>query len=76
MGGIQPVSPCEPNPCHPGVKCTESLEGTQCGPCPDGMEGDGTRCTDVDEVCSDDSIRLNISIRNSLLIGTEKDNMI
>ncbi|KAK5619814.1 Thrombospondin-4 [Crenichthys baileyi] len=51
MGGIQPISPCEPNPCHPGVKCIESLEGPECGSCPDGMEGNGTRCTDVDE-CS------------------------
>ncbi|XP_014877110.1 cartilage oligomeric matrix protein isoform X1 [Poecilia latipinna] len=49
MGGIQPVSPCEPNPCHPGVKCSESPEGPQCGACPDGMEGNGMHCTDVDE---------------------------
>uniref|UniRef100_A0A8C6MIT0 Si:ch211-43f4.1 n=1 Tax=Nothobranchius furzeri TaxID=105023 RepID=A0A8C6MIT0_NOTFU len=49
MGGIQPVSPCEPNPCHPGVKCVETPEGPECGPCPDGMKGNGTRCIDVDE---------------------------
>lgn len=50
MGGIQPVSSCVPNPCHPGVKCVEKPEGAECGPCPDGMQGNGTHCTDVDEV--------------------------
>ncbi|XP_038150976.1 cartilage oligomeric matrix protein isoform X1 [Cyprinodon tularosa] len=49
MGGVQPESSCDPNPCHPGVKCIESAEGPQCGPCPDGMQGNGTHCMDVDE---------------------------
>uniref|UniRef100_A0A8C7ZQ64 Si:ch211-43f4.1 n=1 Tax=Oryzias sinensis TaxID=183150 RepID=A0A8C7ZQ64_9TELE len=48
-GGFQPRPSCVPNPCHPGVKCTETPQGIVCGPCPDGMEGNGTECTDVDE---------------------------
>lgn len=50
MGGMQPRPSCVPNPCHPGVKCMETPQGIKCGPCPDGMEGNGTHCTDVDEV--------------------------
>uniref|UniRef100_A0A7N8XTN6 Si:ch211-43f4.1 n=1 Tax=Mastacembelus armatus TaxID=205130 RepID=A0A7N8XTN6_9TELE len=49
MGGMQPRPSCVPNPCHPGVKCVVTPEGTKCGPCPDGTEGNGTHCTDVDE---------------------------
>uniref|UniRef100_A0A673BH08 Cartilage oligomeric matrix protein n=1 Tax=Sphaeramia orbicularis TaxID=375764 RepID=A0A673BH08_9TELE len=49
MGGLQPRPSCVPNPCHPGVQCMETPEGVKCGPCPDGMEGNGTHCTDVDE---------------------------
>ncbi|KAF6734329.1 Cartilage oligomeric matrix protein [Oryzias melastigma] len=48
-GGFQPRPSCVPNPCHPGVKCTETPQGIFCGPCPDGMEGNGTECTDIDE---------------------------
>ncbi|XP_029684485.1 cartilage oligomeric matrix protein [Takifugu rubripes] len=51
MGGLQPEPSCVPNPCHPGVECTVTPEGFQCGSCPDGTEGNGTHCTDVDE-CS------------------------
>lgn len=49
MGGMQPRPSCVPNPCHPGVECTVTPEGAECGPCPVGMEGNGTHCTDVDE---------------------------
>ncbi|KAK5869738.1 hypothetical protein PBY51_024435 [Eleginops maclovinus] len=49
MGGMKPRPSCVPNPCHPGVKCKESPQGIKCGPCPDGMQGNGTHCTDVDE---------------------------
>uniref|UniRef100_A0AAQ5Z5N0 Cartilage oligomeric matrix protein n=1 Tax=Amphiprion ocellaris TaxID=80972 RepID=A0AAQ5Z5N0_AMPOC len=49
MGGMQPRSSCVPNPCHPGVKCMETPQGIKCGACPDGMEGNGTHCIDVDE---------------------------
>lgn len=51
MGGLRPRPSCDPNPCHPGVQCKETADGFTCGSCPDGMEGDGTRCTDIDE-CS------------------------
>uniref|UniRef100_A0A3P8S357 Si:ch211-43f4.1 n=1 Tax=Amphiprion percula TaxID=161767 RepID=A0A3P8S357_AMPPE len=47
--GMQPRSSCVPNPCHPGVKCMETPQGIKCGACPDGMEGNGTHCIDVDE---------------------------
>ncbi|CAL8252666.1 unnamed protein product [Merluccius merluccius] len=49
MGGLPPRPSCVPNPCHPGVQCMETAEGVKCGPCPDGMVGNGTYCTDVDE---------------------------
>ncbi|TKS74376.1 Thrombospondin-4 Precursor [Collichthys lucidus] len=49
MGGMQPRPSCVPNPCYPGVKCMETPQGIKCGPCPEGMEGNGTHCTDVDE---------------------------
>ncbi|CAM9296544.1 unnamed protein product, partial [Lampetra planeri] len=49
MGGLQPRPSCVPNPCHPGVECMETPGGIKCGSCPDGMEGNGTHCTDVDE---------------------------
>lgn len=58
MGGNQPVSSCVPNPCHPGVKCEEKLDGPECGPCPDGMQGNGTHCTDVDEVQKHDILNV------------------
>uniref|UniRef100_A0A8D3DDR4 Si:ch211-43f4.1 n=1 Tax=Scophthalmus maximus TaxID=52904 RepID=A0A8D3DDR4_SCOMX len=48
---ITPRPSCVPNPCHPGVACMETPQGVKCGPCPEGMEGNGTHCTDVDE-CS------------------------
>lgn len=43
-------SPCDPNPCHQGVTCTKTVNGFTCGPCPQGMEGNGSHCTDIDEV--------------------------
>ncbi|XP_061539025.1 cartilage oligomeric matrix protein [Phycodurus eques] len=49
-GGLARPS-CVPNPCYPGARCMEMPRGPSCGPCPDGMEGNGTHCTDVDE-CS------------------------
>uniref|UniRef100_A0A8C2KIS2 Cartilage oligomeric matrix protein n=1 Tax=Cyprinus carpio TaxID=7962 RepID=A0A8C2KIS2_CYPCA len=49
-----PIEPsCVPNPCHLGVECIMTPSGAKCGPCPEGMTGDGTHCTDVDEVCKD-----------------------
>ena len=38
-------SPCEPNPCFRGVRCSvTSSTGFACGPCPPGYTGDGVRC--------------------------------
>lgn len=53
--GIQgpPRTSCYPNPCHMGVKCIETAGGIKCGPCPEGMEVNGTHCTHVDEVGQD-----------------------
>uniref|UniRef100_A0A8C2EKN3 Thrombospondin 3b n=1 Tax=Cyprinus carpio TaxID=7962 RepID=A0A8C2EKN3_CYPCA len=51
-GFHEPQSRCHPNPCYNGVSCMESMmfPGYQCGPCPDGMTGNGTHCQDIDEV--------------------------
>ncbi|XP_053484310.1 thrombospondin-3a [Ictalurus furcatus] len=52
-GFHEPRSRCQPNPCFKGVPCMESSEfpGYRCGPCPEGMTGNGTHCQDIDE-CS------------------------
>uniref|UniRef100_A0A8C2TKI4 Cartilage oligomeric matrix protein n=1 Tax=Coturnix japonica TaxID=93934 RepID=A0A8C2TKI4_COTJA len=42
---------CVPNPCFPGVPCTETSTGFRCGPCPPGYSGNGSQCTDINE-CS------------------------
>uniref|UniRef100_A0AAR2KWE7 Thrombospondin 3 n=1 Tax=Pygocentrus nattereri TaxID=42514 RepID=A0AAR2KWE7_PYGNA len=44
-------SRCQPNPCFKGVACMETFEfpGYRCGPCPEGMTGNGTHCHDIDE---------------------------
>lgn len=45
-------SRCNPNPCFSGVDCMETYEypGYRCGPCPPGLEGNGTHCADIEEV--------------------------
>uniref|UniRef100_A0A803V2X5 Cartilage oligomeric matrix protein n=1 Tax=Ficedula albicollis TaxID=59894 RepID=A0A803V2X5_FICAL len=40
---------CVPNPCFPGVPCTESGGGFRCGACPAGYSGNGTHCSDINE---------------------------
>ena len=50
MGGQPPRPSCFPNPCPPGQKCTETVDGISCAPCPDGTVANGTSCQDVDEV--------------------------
>ncbi|XP_004388586.1 thrombospondin-3 isoform X3 [Trichechus manatus latirostris] len=44
-------SHCSPNPCFRGVDCMEVYEypGYRCGPCPPGLQGNGTHCTDINE---------------------------
>lgn len=47
----QPLRPkCEANTCFRGVRCTDTTDGFQCGPCPEGFTGNGVICTDIDEV--------------------------
>uniref|UniRef100_A0A4W3JPD5 Thrombospondin 4b n=1 Tax=Callorhinchus milii TaxID=7868 RepID=A0A4W3JPD5_CALMI len=48
-----PKPQCDSTSCFQDVKCSETVNGFQCGPCPAGFIGDGIRCTDVDEVCTD-----------------------
>ncbi|KAH0627995.1 hypothetical protein JD844_008634 [Phrynosoma platyrhinos] len=46
----QPPKPkCETNTCFRGVLCTDTADGFQCGPCPEGFTGNGIVCTDIDE---------------------------
>ncbi|KAK6468076.1 thrombospondin-4-like [Huso huso] len=44
-----PRQTCVPSPCHPGVPCMETAAGIKCAACPNGMLGNGTHCTDIDE---------------------------
>ena len=39
------------DPCFPSVNCHNLGNGTfECESCPDGFEGDGQTCTDINEV--------------------------
>ncbi|XP_039248576.2 thrombospondin-1-like [Styela clava] len=45
-----PINNCLRNPCYPGVTCTPHDDGSyECGTCPEGMQGDGGQCEDIDE---------------------------
>uniref|UniRef100_A0A8C9RKE8 Thrombospondin 3 n=1 Tax=Scleropages formosus TaxID=113540 RepID=A0A8C9RKE8_SCLFO len=50
-GFHEPRSRCSPSPCYKGVPCMETLDfpGYRCGPCPEGMTGNGSHCQDIDE---------------------------
>lgn len=41
---------CTPGVCFRDGMCIETVDGVECGPCPDGYTGDGFNCDDVDEV--------------------------
>ena len=44
--------PCLRNPCFHGVSCYNVGNGQfECGTCPEGYEGDGEKCIDINEVC-------------------------
>lgn len=47
---VRPVPLCAPGSCFPGVVCTETRNGARCGSCPPGYTGNGSHCTDVNEV--------------------------
>lgn len=47
---VRPLPQCAPGFCFPGVECTETPGGARCGPCPAGFTGNGSHCTDVNEV--------------------------
>ncbi|XP_078677339.1 von Willebrand factor D and EGF domain-containing protein-like isoform X2 [Branchiostoma floridae x Branchiostoma belcheri] len=40
---------CGLQPCFPGVPCTNVVDGFECGDCPDGYNGDGMNCQDINE---------------------------
>ncbi|KAG7318429.1 hypothetical protein KOW79_018184 [Hemibagrus wyckioides] len=40
---------CGPGVCFQQSMCTETEQGVKCDPCPEGYEGDGFNCKDVDE---------------------------
>ncbi|TSM85990.1 Thrombospondin-4-B [Bagarius yarrelli] len=40
---------CAPGVCFQRSMCTETEEGVKCAPCPEGYEGDGYKCEDIDE---------------------------
>ncbi|XP_030049084.1 thrombospondin-4 [Microcaecilia unicolor] len=44
-----PKPKCEATSCFRGVRCIETADGFQCGPCPDGYSGNGVTCSDIDE---------------------------
>ncbi|XP_066492493.1 cartilage oligomeric matrix protein [Tiliqua scincoides] len=46
---VTTFSRCYPNPCFPGVTCTDTPTGFHCGACPLGYTGNGTHCTDINE---------------------------
>uniref|UniRef100_A0A2K5LTF5 Thrombospondin 4 n=1 Tax=Cercocebus atys TaxID=9531 RepID=A0A2K5LTF5_CERAT len=43
----RPPRRCDSNPCFRGVQCTDSRDGFQCGPCPEGYTGNGITCIDT-----------------------------
>ena len=49
--GSDKLGPCMRDPCFPSVECRNVGNGSfKCESCPDGFEGDGKSCTDIDEV--------------------------
>ncbi|XP_062867158.1 thrombospondin-4-B [Trichomycterus rosablanca] len=49
LGGAPVKQKCAPGVCFRDNTCTETEDGVECGPCPDGYTGDGHSCDDVDE---------------------------
>uniref|UniRef100_A0A8C0PKP1 Thrombospondin-3 n=2 Tax=Canis lupus familiaris TaxID=9615 RepID=A0A8C0PKP1_CANLF len=61
-------SHCSPNPCFRGVDCMEVYEypGYRCGPCPPGLQGNGTHCTDINECAHADPCFPGVSCINTM----------
>ncbi|KAK3524583.1 hypothetical protein QTP70_029895 [Hemibagrus guttatus] len=49
LGGTTVKQQCAPGVCFRPDMCIETVDGVECGPCPDGYTGDGYSCDDVDE---------------------------
>ena len=49
--GCNKLGPCLEKPCFPSVECHNvGNESFKCESCPNGFEGDGKSCSDIDEV--------------------------
>uniref|UniRef100_A0A667I6C6 Thrombospondin-3 n=1 Tax=Lynx canadensis TaxID=61383 RepID=A0A667I6C6_LYNCA len=61
-------SHCSPNPCFRGVDCMEVYEypGYRCGPCPPGLQGNGTHCSDINECAHADPCFPGVSCINTM----------
>ncbi|CAJ1087684.1 von Willebrand factor D and EGF domain-containing protein [Xyrichtys novacula] len=44
---LEDINECERKPCFPGVQCFNNFGSFGCGPCPQGMLGNGTTCAAV-----------------------------
>ncbi|KAM6958041.1 von Willebrand factor D and EGF domain-containing protein [Tautogolabrus adspersus] len=44
---LEDINECERKPCFPAVQCFNNFGSYGCGPCPQGMLGNGTTCTAV-----------------------------
>lgn len=53
-GGCQDIDECLLDPCSPLVECENYPGGYTCGDCPQGYQGNGTYCEDINE-CEDAS---------------------
>ncbi|XP_053121545.1 von Willebrand factor D and EGF domain-containing protein isoform X3 [Hemicordylus capensis] len=43
------IGECKSSPCFPGVVCFNTVDSYYCGPCPEGLYGDGKMCYDDHE---------------------------
>ncbi|XP_078573393.1 von Willebrand factor D and EGF domain-containing protein-like [Branchiostoma floridae x Branchiostoma japonicum] len=55
---------CGLQPCFPGVPCTNVADGFECGDCPDGYNGDGVDCADINE-CESNTICAHVIINGA-----------
>ncbi|XP_037080136.1 cartilage oligomeric matrix protein-like [Pollicipes pollicipes] len=55
---------CSTHPCYPGVRCVEEQGRVRCGPCPEGMVGDGRRCQPR-PICKPDTCYEGVECRDT-----------